>query len=238
MKSDLPKALTLVGGKTILEHLLASIRVSDVDPRPIVVVGDRGGEVRRAMGDVCDYVEQGEPMGTGHAVASAREAAGRAEVVVVLYGDHPFVSAQTLRRLVSRHEERRNTLTLMTTTVPDFQGWCRAFEHWGRVVRGSDGRIVGIREYKDASPAEKEIREVNPALMCFDAAWLWENIRRLGRENAQREYYLTDLVAMAVAQERKLSSISVDPEEAVGINTPEEREIAETILARRRGARG
>jgi len=118
----------------------------------------------------------------------------------------------------------------MTTTIPSFDGWYKAFERWGRILRGVDGHITNIRQFKDASEAEKEIREVDPALFCFDAAWLWPNVAALRNENAQKEYYLTDLIATAIAQGRMISSIPVQPEEVVGINTPEEREIAEQIL--------
>lgn len=235
MKSDLPKVLTPIGGKPILAHLLASVMASDLDPRPLIVVGYMAEDVRAAIGEGCDYVLQPKALGTGQAVATAMPAVGDADAVVVLYGDHPFISAKTMRRLVARHEERKNTLTLMTTTIPDFEGWHAAFERWGRILRGADGHITDIREFKDATDAEKEIHELNPALLCFDAAWLRENIGRLGNKNAQEEFYLTDLIAMAVEQGRKLSSVSVDPEEVVGINTPQERAIAETILGQQNG---
>lgn len=232
MKSDKPKVLTLVGGKPILAHLLDAVIASGIDPRPVVVVGYKADDVRKVTGDRCVYAEQTEQLGTGHAVTSAKEAVGDAQTVVVLYGDHPFIKAQTLRALAARHAERGNTVTLMTATVPSFDGWYAAFERWGRILRGADGHITSIREYKDAGTPERAMREVNPALFCFDAAWLWPHLKALRNENAQKEYYLTDLVAAALASGGKISSIPVDPEEVIGINTPEERDVAERLLPR------
>ncbi len=233
MKSDQPKALTLVAGRPILAHLLDAVRQSGLDPCPTVVVGYKADDIRMAMGDQCAYAVQTEQLGTGHAAASAKPAVGDAETVVILYGDHPFISSQTLKRLAVRHQERGNTLTLMTTKVPSFDGFYAGFERWGRIVRGGNGHIVAIREYKDATEDERAIKELNPSLFCFDAKWLWENTAALRAENAQKEYYLTDLVAAAIAQGKKISSIDIAPEEVVGINTPEERDAAEALFLSR-----
>ncbi len=233
MKSDGPKALTLVGGRPILSHLLDAVEASGLDPRPTVVVGYGAEQIRAVMGDRCQYATQTEQLGTGHAAASAKPSVGDADHVVILYGDHPFISAGTLKRLVARHVERKNTLTLMTTKVPSFKGAYAGFERWGRILRGENRYITGIREYKDATDEERRITELNPALFCFDAKWLWENAAALRAENAQKEYYLTDLVAAAIAQGKPLSSIDIAPEEVIGINTPEERDIAEAMYAAR-----
>jgi bifunctional UDP-N-acetylglucosamine pyrophosphorylase/glucosamine-1-phosphate N-acetyltransferase len=139
-----------------------------------------------------------------------------------------------LEKLAARHQERGNIITMMTVVVPSFAEWHQVFEHWGRILRGTDGHIAGIREFKDASDEEKAITEVNPSLFCFAAKWLWENIEKLRNSNVAKEYYLTDLVGLAVTQGQKISSLTIAPEEAVGINTPAEREIAEKILAERK----
>ncbi len=235
MKSDVPKALTPVGGKPILQYLVESVKASGLDPEPIVVVGHEGNRLCDVFGQACEYVVQDKQLGTGHAVLAAKDAVGGADAVIVLYGDHPFISAETLRKLARRHGERGNAVTMMTTTVPTFSDWYRAFSHWGRILRGKDGHIVGIRQYKDAGEAERQIREVDPALFCFDTKWLWKNIEQLKNENVQGEYYLTDLIGMAVAQGQKISSIDIASEEVIGINTQEEREIAEQVLTQRYG---
>lgn len=235
MKQDLPKALTPVGGKPILQYLIQSIEDSQVDGIPIVVTGPEGTRFCDHFKKECEYVIQRDQLGTGHAAKMTKQAVGPADALIILYGDHPFISAESLRRLAERHETRNNTITMMTVIVPNFNDWYQSFEHWGRIQRGSDGHIVGIREFKDATDQERNIKEVNPALFCFDTKWLWENIEKLDNDNVQHEYYLTDLVAMAVSQGQPISSLDISPEEAIGINSPQEREVAEQVLRNRYG---
>lgn len=230
MGADFPKTLTPVGGKPILQYLYESIRVSGIDGDPIVVVGPERPQLCETFGGMCSYVVQEEQLGTGHAVHRAQEAAQDADALIVLYGDHPFVSAQTLRALAALHREQEAVVTIMTTTVPSYEGLYRAYVHWGRILRSEHGTLIGIREYKDANESERLIRELNPALYCFQTDWLWKNIGKLENTNASQEYYLTDLIELAVGQKHPIASVSLPPEEAVGINTPEEREIAEAFL--------
>jgi len=161
MGSDKPKVLLPIANKPILQHLIESIRESGVDGTPVVVVSPDGGGVCETFGETCHYAIQEEPLGTGHAVMCAREAAGDSDAVIVLYGDHPFVSPEALRRLTKIHADRQTVLTMMTTVVPSFDGWYGLFLHWGRVLRDAHGHIMGIREYKDAMESERQIREVN-----------------------------------------------------------------------------
>ena len=233
MKSDLPKALVPVGDKPILQHLLENVVASGLDAKPVVVIGHERTRICDAFGGKCDYAVQEFQKGTAHAVMAAKPNVGPADAVVVLYGDHPFVSAGALRRLAKAHLNERNILTMFTTTVPSFEGWYRAFMHWGRIVRDAKGKLAGIRQFKDAYDDEKAIRELDPAMFCFDATWLWTNIEKVRPNNAQGELYLTDLVALAFAQGQKIGTLEIAPEEAIGINSVEEKEIAEAILARR-----
>lgn len=233
MKQELPKALTPIGGKPILQYLYESIQATQLDGDPIVVIGPERIRLCEMFGGSCDYVVQEQQLGTGHAVMTAKQVVGDADAVIVLYGDHPFITPASITALAHRHAERGNIITMMTTHLPDFEGWRRAFLHWSRIIRGENGHIVRDVQYKDATEDERNITEVNPCLYCFDTKWLWENISDLKNENAQQEYYLTDLIGMAVAQRQKLSSIDVTPEEVIGINTQEEREIAEELLRQR-----
>jgi len=121
-------------------------------------------------------------------------------------------------------------LTMMTATVPDFNDWRVAFSYMGRIVRDAQGKIVRNVERKDASPAELEIKEINPSYYCFRADWLWSNLPRLGNNNAQGEYYLTDLLQMAIEQGEKVESIAIDPLAALGVNTPEELAVVRKML--------
>lgn len=233
MQSDIPKALIPVGGRPILQYLYESVVASGLDGDPIVVIGPERNKLCETFGGSCAYVVQEEQLGTGHAVMATKEAAHDADAVIILYGDHPFISTSTIQALARKHEERGNVITMMTTRLSDFEDWRRAFSHWSRIVRGENGHIVRDVQFKDATEEEKKITEVNPCLYCFDTNWLWANIDSLKKENAQQEYYLTDLIGMAVSQGQKLSSIDVLPEEVIGINTQEERVIAESLLAKR-----
>lgn len=231
MGSDLPKALIPVAGKPILQRLLESVRASGVDDHPVVVVGFGQEQICHDFGDVCRPVVQAEQLGTGHAVSVCRDELADAENVLVLYGDHPFVSPETIQKLVALHHESGGVMSLMTTVVPSFDGWYKIFSLWGRVLRDLQGKIIGNRQVKDATEAEREIKELDPALYCFSGPWLWENIFRVDNKNAQGEFYLTDLVKLAVSQGHEVQSMQIDPRESIGINTPEEKDLAEEILA-------
>ncbi len=234
MKQDLPKVLTPIGGKPILQHLYESVQTSGVDGVPVIVIGPDQPKLCEAWNGVCEYVVQQEQLGTAHAVSVCRDAVNDADAIVVLYGDHPFVSKQMLQDLAHLHTGSNGVLSMMTTTVSSFDQW-PIYYHWGRIIRDKHGSIMAIREFKDAMESEQAITEVNPALYCFKTTWLWENISRVKNLNAKGEYYLTDLVELAVAQGHTIASMSIPPEEAVGINTQEERLIAETLLAQRHG---
>lgn len=230
MGSEKPKVLLQIAGKPILQHLIESVRDSGVDGIPVVVVSKEGGTgVCDSFGEACQYAIQDEPLGTGHAVMCAKDVVGESDAVIVLYGDHPFVSSDALRRLVKIHGERKPFISMMTTTVPSFDGWYSVFLHWGRILRDVHGHMMGIREYKDAMESELQIREVNPALYCFDADWLWSHIAQLKNLNAKREYYLTDLIELAVTQGHEVVSLEIRPEESIGVNTPEEFSLAEKV---------
>ncbi len=227
----LPKPLIPVAGKPILLRLLENIKPFCTDFKPIIIVGEKGDMIRKVCDDyVC--IDQREQLGTGHAVAMAKEYvtkhAPMHSNVVVLYGDHPFVSLKTIEKLVSTHEKFSATLTMMTIVLPDFDDFRAVFEKFGRIKRNANGDVESIVEYKDATEEERKILEVNPAFFCFDAAWLWANIEGLGNDNVSREYYLTDLVKMALQQKKKVIAIPMDDHiEAIGVNTPEELRLAE-----------
>jgi len=230
MKQDIPKALTLVAGKPILQHLLESIETSKLDACPIIVIGKDSPKLAEVIEKTAQHVVQTEQLGTGHAVQCVQEAAEDADAIIVLYGDHPFLSAETLQKLAATHQDHSARITMATTVIPSTEGWHEAFEKWGRILRDSTGRVIGNRQFKDANEEEKNIMERDPALFCFQADWLWSHLAQLKNENAQEEYYLTDLVGMAFGEGIEIPTVSIPPEEAIGINTPEEREIAERIL--------
>jgi bifunctional UDP-N-acetylglucosamine pyrophosphorylase / glucosamine-1-phosphate N-acetyltransferase len=229
MQSELPKALTQLRDKPFIKHVLESISMSGICDNPIIVIGQKGDQVREALGPSYMYAIQEEQLGTGHAVMSAESVVRNSDTIIVLYADHPLVSADTIKNLVNTHKESNATLTMATAHVPDFLEWRSAFLNFGKFVRDEKGKITKIVEVKDANEEELKIKEVNPAYMCFDAKWMWKHLHMLKNENAQKEYYLGDLVGMAFAEDQKISSISIDPKEALGVNTKEQLELIEKL---------
>jgi len=223
---DLPKVLFSLAGKPMIEHLIEQIKV-----RPVVVVGFGAEQVKKQLGDRVDYAHQGAQLGTGHAVASAKELLQDYKgPIVVLYGDHPLVSQQTVEKLFSLYQSKNASVSMLTTEVNNFNDLGGGFYAYGRILRDKENNVSAIRELKDCSAAEKEIKEVNPGYYCFDSQWLWQNISSLHNNNQQDEYYLTDLVEMAVAQGQLIPTEKLDPIECLGINTKEQLEVVEKLL--------
>jgi len=189
MKSALPKVLHQVAGKPMLGHVVDAARA--LDASRIVVVYGHGGEAVRdtVRGDDLEWALQAEQLGTGHAVAQAMPLI-KEEQVLVLYGDVPLTSPDTLKRFVSLLDA--NSLALMTLTMDDPTGY-------GRIIRDADDKVQRIVEQKDASDDEKAVREVNTGILACSAALLNDVLPKLSSDNAQGEYYLTDVTAMAVS---------------------------------------
>ncbi|MFH1631833.1 MAG: NTP transferase domain-containing protein [bacterium] len=232
MGAEVPKALVEIAGRPMLEHLLDSIRDSEVDARPILVVApDSLEHFHKICPDRdCEYVMQEEQLGTGHATGMAQEAANGAEAVIVLYGDHPFISEDVIRQLSDMHAEGQAMIAMITTKVPNFKGDYAAFKGWGRIIRDELGAVQAIREAKDATEEELKITEVNPSLYAFNAQWLWEHLPEVKNKNASGEYYLTDLVEMAIDEGAEVITAPAEPFEVIGVNSPEELEIAERLI--------
>ena len=230
MQSETPKVLSLLHGKPLIRHLLDSVESSGVSAQPVIVVGQKRELVMAAMGPAYRYAPQEEQLGTGHAVLSAEgHMDPGADSVIVLYGDMPYVSADTIKALAATREATGATLVMATVRVPDFDGWRAGFHDFSRVLRNADGTISRTVEKKDATEEDLFVTEVNPCYFCFDAAWLWPRLKELKNANAQKEYYLTDLVGMAVREGVRIESVSIDPKEALGVNTREHLELLETL---------
>ena len=224
----LPKGLINIGGEPVLGRLAKAIKEATGNTA-IAVVGHKQEEIRKALGNILIYAEQKEQLGTAHALLSAKDACASAERIAVFYGDHPFVSVQTMKRLLEKSGQSKAEITLATTMVPNFENEYKIFVNFARILR-DDKKITGIREYKDASENEKNIREVNPGYYVFDAKWLWPHLEKVGNNNAQGEYYLTDLLHMAQNDGVKIESIEIPPREAMGANSKEELEILESLV--------
>jgi len=229
MRSDLPKVLHPVAGRALVAEVLCVARQL-VPARLALVVGHGAEQVRAVLDELADgvCVVQEPQLGTGHAVAQARPALeGWGDTVLVLYGDTPLTRPETLRALLAQHAAQRAAVTLLTFLPDDPSGY-------GRIVRDEAGRVQAIVEQKVATLEQLAIRESNSGILAFDAAWLWQNLGRL-ELSAAGEYYLTDLVGLAVAQGETVGSlIAEDPTEVMGVNTRLQLAEASAVLFQRR----
>ena len=232
MRSSLSKLLHPVAGRPMVRQVVELGR--SFDPATIaVVVGHLGEQVAAAVGDGTEIVQQPERLGTGHAVLQARDALrGRAEIVVVLYGDTALLRETTLRRMIEL-SSRAPVVVLTATIAPDTDSVVvEGTKTYGRIKR-VDGRVVGIVELPGSDPAYDASRELNSGVMVLRADWLWDNIDRLPR-NPNGEYFLTDLPAMAIAQGQTVEATEPDTlDEVLGVNTQEQLAVVNRIAQER-----
>jgi len=214
MKSARPKVLHEIAGKPMLFYPVNLLKNSGAG-KIVLVVGFGSESVVEAFNDSgLSFVTQEEQLGTGHAVMCAlKELHGFTGDVLVLSGDVPLIKEETVKSLLELHRKgARTALSIVTTIEENPKGY-------GRIVRDAEGEITRIVEEKDCSPLQRKIKEVNAGIYLFSSAFLNANIKKLGKENAQGEYYLPDLVHMAVEQGLKVGSISIpDPAEVMGVN--------------------
>ena len=229
MKSEDPKALTMFKGKPFLKQILETIETLNLSIKPIIVVGHKKERIKEILGNDYIYAEQLEQLGTGHAVKSAKNSVHPDhKIILVISTDQPLISKETLERIISTHNKKNPTITLATVLMPDFEEWRSSLRHFGRIIRGSNGQVVGIVEFKDATEKEKLIKELNPAVYAFDSDWLWKNIDKLKNENTQEEYYLTDLIKIAHDQNKKIEAVPMaNIIEGLQPNTKTELEVLE-----------
>ena len=226
MRSARPKVLHPLCGRPLIAYPVNATRA--LGARIVVVVGRAADEVRAAVPPEAGagFVEQKERLGTGHAVLQARVACGDAAgALLVLPGDVPLLSEATLRHLVDHHRGTGAAATLLTAEVPDATGY-------GRVVR-EQGRPVGIVEHRDATAAQRQIREIGTSVYCFDARRFWPALAQVTPENEQGEYYLTDVIGILHREGQRLEAvITEDPSECLGVN--DRRQLAELAAVMRR----
>ena len=192
----------------------------------VVVVPPDATSIRQAFGDGATFVEQPEPLGSGHALLQARDLLNGVDNVVVLYADVPLIRPETISGLLRQHVETDAVITLLTADL-ERPG------SLGRVVRDGSGRLTAVIEVADADEQALAIREVNSGVYCFRAAWLWSNLDRLA-PSASGETYLTDLVSRASRQGMKVTSLqATDPREITGVNTRVELSEVEAAMRQR-----
>ncbi len=223
MKSKTVKVLHPLGGVPLIRYVLANVAAVQAQ-RVVLVIGHGGQQVRDVLGADYLYVEQGEQLGTGHALLQARPLLdGQCDTVLCLYGDMPLVRADTLRRLIATHHEAGAVMTLLTVTGDDSMGF-------GRIVRNSAGDVQAIVEEKVATPEILAIKEYNAGLYCFDSAWLWPRLAALP-VSPIGEYYLTDMLGVAVREGQTVRAVACsDVSEVLGINNRAQLAQAEALV--------
>jgi bifunctional UDP-N-acetylglucosamine pyrophosphorylase/glucosamine-1-phosphate N-acetyltransferase len=217
MKSDIPKVLHRLGGTPLFLHALRAAQ--QLEPSRIaVIVGHGATAVQQAYaGDDLSWVIQEKQLGTAHAVLCAKPTfLGFTGNILILSGDVPLIHENTLKRLVDQHRGQQAAVTLLTAKLEDPKGY-------GRIVRDKKQQIARIVEEKDASDLQKQIREVNAGIYVAAAPFLFPALSRVSDQNRQREYYLPDIVAIALSEGQTVANLQVDDaREMMGINTREE----------------
>ncbi|WP_408955113.1 bifunctional UDP-N-acetylglucosamine diphosphorylase/glucosamine-1-phosphate N-acetyltransferase GlmU [Natroniella sp. ANB-PHB2] len=227
MKSNLPKVLHQVAGKSMVQHVVDT--ASDLEPvNNIAIVGYKSELVKEETEGEIEFVKQEEQLGTGHAVMQAQDKlASFSGTVLVLYGDTPLLTVETLEELLAKRQSSNSAMTVLTTKVVDPTGY-------GRIVRDDNGQIARIVEEKDTSSQEAKIDEINTGICAFDSQLLVENLTELEADNAQGEYYLTDLVGILVEKGERVSALlTANHQETIGVNSRRHLAKAEKTLRKR-----
>jgi len=225
MRAAEPKAAVRVGGRPMAARVADAMRGAGIT-RIIAVVGHRATDVRAAIGPGIECVVQDRQLGTGHAAKCARIALADYEgPVIVAYADIPLLSEEDIAHLVERHLLSDADATMLTAVLAD-PGTL------GRIMRGADGGVQGIVEARDATEEQLKIREINVGVYCFDAPLLFELLGELKNDNAQSQYYLTDVIGLLVGRGRRVEAISLESaHNGMGVDTVEDLARAQELSA-------
>ena len=224
--SEIPKVMYELCGKPLLWYSIKNIKEAGIE-NIIVVDGYKKEKVEDYFKKSVQYAVQDEQLGTGHAAMMALPVVNdTTEAILICYGDMPLYKSKTIKKLIGEFLERKPTIAMLSVHFDEPNQWS-----YGRIKKDEKGNVIGIVEQKDCTEEEKSIKECNPGFYIFDVAWFKENIEKLRSENAQHEYYLTDMIQIAKEQDKTIISIAVEREtEALGVNTPEQLKIAEEVL--------
>ncbi|RXJ00931.1 bifunctional UDP-N-acetylglucosamine diphosphorylase/glucosamine-1-phosphate N-acetyltransferase GlmU [Anaerobacillus alkaliphilus] len=227
MKSRLYKVLHTVCGKPMVQHVVDQISKVGVD-ETVVVVGHGAEKVKEQLGDGVTYVLQGEQLGTGHAVMQADSLLEDKEgVTIVLCGDTPLITKETMDSLLLFHEEQKAKATILTAETSDPTGY-------GRIVRNDQGLVQRIVEHKDATIEERKITEINTGTYCFDNQALFAALKHVGNKNVQGEYYLPDVIEILKSNDELIAAYqTANFDETLGVNDRVALASAETIMKKR-----
>jgi bifunctional UDP-N-acetylglucosamine pyrophosphorylase / glucosamine-1-phosphate N-acetyltransferase len=213
MNSDSPKVLHPLCGRPMLWHVLEALKAAATE-KPVVVIGHGAEAVRKYLGEAADCVIQEPQLGTGHAAMQAEPLLkGKSDLVIVTYADMPLLRGETFQRLVGTQRLNPGPLSLLTVIADDPRGF-------GRIVRKPDGTVEAIVEEYVATLEQQQIRELNVGAYCFKADWLWDAIHRIEKNPKKGEYYLTDILEIAVKENAPVQAVVHDDfMETIGINT-------------------
>lgn len=227
MKSKLYKVLHQVCGLPMVEHVLTEVEKTGMD-KIVTVVGFGADDVRNTLGDRSEYVLQDKQLGTGHAVLQTEKLLGNTTgTTLVISGDTPLFTAETLQNLFDYHDAKKAVATVLTSIAPDPTGY-------GRIVRNKLGIVEKIVEQKDATEAEQEIDEINTGVYVFDNQALFKALHETTNDNAQGEYYLTDVIEILKGQKATVAAYQMaDFDESMGVNDRVALAKANKIMQRR-----
>lgn len=231
MKSNIPKVLHKVCGKTMLEYVVKTSKEAGIE-KNYVIIGHGGEKVRDAFID-SDIVFKNQPIGdeypygTGFAVMQAKEHIEDDCNVVILYGDTPLITSKTIKEFIEYHLENENYGTVLTAYVEDPTGY-------GRILRDEEGNLKSIVEHKDANEEELKIKEINSGIYCFKGRELKYALDRIDNDNAQGEYYITDVISVLKKEGYKVGAFLIeDATEIYGVNSREQLAFCEKIMRNR-----
>lgn len=227
MKSDLPKVVHTIEGKCLVDYVIEAAKGAGVQ-EVCLVVGYQHEVVEESIlhKDVA-FALQPEQLGTGHAVMCAREFLGTQGSTMILFGDTPLITADTLRRLQAYHVEHGNAVTVLSAYIDNPTGY-------GRIIRDEQGAFVKSVEHKDAAPEELASHEINSGMYIFDTAELASALTKLQPDNAQGEYYLPDTLAIIREKGLRVDAFALeDAEDITGVNDQEQLQAAAEIIRRR-----
>lgn len=227
MKSKLYKVLHRVCGKAMVNHVVS--QAEKLQPEKIItIVGFGADAVKEELGSKTEYVLQEQQLGTGHAVLQTEKLlAGKKGTTVVLSGDAPLLTSATLEALFADHQENHRSATILTATAPNPSGY-------GRIIRDELGNVLKIVEQKDATAEEAAVTEINTGTYCFDNEWLFKALSEVRTDNAQGEYYLTDVVEILQAQGEIVGAYKMSNfDESMGVNDRVALAAATKVMQRR-----
>lgn len=229
---DKPKVMFEVAGKPIINYAIdpfLKLKKEGLVDRIITVVGFFGDQVIDYLADKSEFVWQKEQLGTAHAVRQAEALIAHEEgLTIISNGDHALYSAETFEKMIKTASDTGATITFASVNAPD------RFENYGRIVRDDSGKVAAVREIPEATDEQKKIAERSPSIFVVDNKWLFQALVKIPMSPVKKEYYVNTIVEMAIKEGVRVETVEIqDQDEALGINTEEDRNEVERILLKR-----